>query len=31
MVKKLPVVLGNGVKLITDQEKIIAKKLRYWL
>lgn len=31
MVKKLPVVLGDGVKLITDQEKIIAKKLRYWL
>ena len=31
MVRKLPVVLGDGVKLITDEEKKIAKKLRYWL
>ena len=31
MIRKLPVVLGDGVKLITDEEKKIAKKLRYWL
>ena len=31
MVRKVPVVLGDGVKTITEQEKIIAKKLRYWL
>ena len=31
IVRKVPVVLGDGVKTITDQEKIIAKKLRYWL
>ena len=31
MVRKIPVVLGDGVKTITEQEKIIAKKLRYWL
>ena len=31
MVRKIPVVLGDGIKTITDQEKNIAKKLRYWL
>ena len=31
MVRKIPLVLGDGVKTITEQEKIIAKKLRYWL
>tara|TARA_B100000575_G_scaffold281503_1_gene272224 strand:+ start:438 stop:1304 length:867 start_codon:yes stop_codon:yes gene_type:complete len=31
MVRKVPVVLGDGVKTITEQEEIIAKKLRYWL
>ncbi|MEC7820220.1 MAG: N-acetylneuraminate synthase family protein [Actinomycetota bacterium] len=31
MIRKIPIVLGDGVKTITDQEKDIAKKLRYWL
>ena len=29
-IRKVPIVLGDGKKVITDQEKIIAKKLRYW-
>ena len=31
MVRKVPIVMGDGVKTITEQEKDIAKKLRYWL
>ena len=31
MVRKVPIVMGDGVKTITEQEKEIAKKLRYWL
>ena len=31
MVRKVPIVMGDGVKVITEQEKDIAKKLRYWL
>ena len=31
MVRKIPIVMGDGVKTITEQEKDIAKKLRYWL
>ena len=30
VIRKVPIVLGDGKKVITDQEKIIAKKLRYW-
>ena len=30
MIRKIPIVLGDGIKTITDQEKIIANKLRYW-
>ena len=30
MINKIPVVLGNGEKVITEEEKNIAKKLRYW-
>jgi len=30
IIRKVPIVLGDGKKVITDQEKIIAKKLRYW-
>ena len=30
MIRKIPIVLGDGIKIITDQEKIIANKLRYW-
>ena len=30
MVRKIPVVLGDGIKKITDEEKIVAKKLRYF-
>ena len=29
-IRKVPIVLGDGKKVITDQEKVIAKKLRYW-
>jgi N-acetylneuraminate synthase len=29
-IRKVPIVLGDGKKVITDQEKLIAKKLRYW-
>lgn len=29
-IRKVPLVLGDGVKRITDGEKIVAKKLRYW-
>ena len=31
MVRKVPIVMGDGVKTITEQEKDMAKKLRYWL
>ncbi len=30
-IRKIPVVLGDGTKTITDKEKEIASKLRYWL
>lgn len=29
-IKKLDVIIGNGVKVVTDGEKAVAKKLRYW-
>ena len=29
-IRKVPVVLGDGVKRITEGEKQVAKKLRYW-
>src|SRR6185295_5148809 len=29
-ISKLPTVLGNGVKLVTDGETKVAEKLRYW-
>lgn len=30
IVRKIPVVLGDGVKRVTEGEKAVAKKLRYW-
>jgi len=30
IIKKLDAILGDGVKKITDAEKEVAKKLRYW-
>ncbi len=30
-IRKIPIVLGDGKKRITDKEKEIAGKLRYWL
>jgi N-acetylneuraminate synthase len=30
-IRKIPVVMGDGVKRITDGEKVVANKLRYWL
>ena len=30
MVRKIPLVLGDGIKKITEEEKIVAKKLRYF-
>lgn len=30
-IRKIPMVLGDGVKRITDGEKTVAKKLRYWI
>jgi len=30
-IRKIPIVLGDGTKQITDKEKEIAGKLRYWL
>ena len=29
-IRKIPIVLGDGVRRITEVEKAIAKKLRYW-
>lgn len=29
-IRKVPVVMGNGVKTTTDGEKAVAEKLRYW-
>jgi N-acetylneuraminate synthase len=29
-VRKIATVLGDGVKRITDGERAVAKKLRYW-
>lgn len=29
-IRKIPMVVGDGVKRITDTEKGVAKKLRYW-
>ena len=28
--RKVPVVLGDGVKRVLDGEKAVARKLRYW-
>ena len=30
-IRKIPVVLGDGVKRITEAEQAVARKLRYWL
>ena len=30
-IRKIPVVLGDGVKRITEAEQAVAHKLRYWL
>ncbi len=30
-IRKIPAVLGDGVKRITDGERSVAKKLRYWV
>ena len=30
MIRKIPVVLGDGIKKITEEEKSVAKKLRYF-
>ena len=30
MIRKLNIILGDGVKEITDIEYEVAKKLRYW-
>ena len=30
MLRKIPLVLGDGIKKITEEEKIVAKKLRYF-
>lgn len=30
-IRKIPVVLGDGVKRVTPAEAVVAKKLRYWL
>ena len=29
-VRRLPLILGDGVKRITEDENLVAKKLRYW-
>jgi len=29
-IRKIPTVLGTGVKCVTEGEKAVAKKLRYW-
>lgn len=29
-IRKIPAVLGDGVKRVSDTEKAVAKKLRYW-
>ena len=30
-IRKIPAILGDGVKRITEGEKAVARKLRYWL
>ena len=30
-IRKMPAILGDGVKRITEGEKAVARKLRYWL
>ena len=30
MIRKIPVVLGDGAKRFSDKERLIAQKLRYW-
>jgi N-acetylneuraminate synthase len=30
IIRKIPKVLGNPVKIFTEKEKLIAKKMRYW-
>jgi len=30
-IRKIPIILGDGVKRITEGEKAVARKLRYWL
>ena len=30
MIRKIPLVLGDGIKKITEEEKIVAKILRYF-
>lgn len=29
-VRKIPLIMGDGIKRVTDGEKAVAKKLRYW-
>ena len=29
-IRKLPIIMGDGVKRVTEGEKAVAKKLRYW-
>ena len=29
-IRKIPAILGDGIKRITEGEKVVAKKLRYW-
>jgi sialic acid synthase SpsE len=29
-IRKVPIVIGDSVRRITDKEKEVAKKLRYW-
>jgi len=29
-IRKIPAILGDGIKRITDGEREVAKKLRYW-
>jgi len=30
-IRKVPIVLGDGIKRVTEGEKAVARKLRYWL
>jgi N-acetylneuraminate synthase len=30
MGRKIPLIVGDGVKKFEEEEKVVAKKLRYW-